>query len=106
MTAAQTLELLLLKGAQKLRLQFQRKISNFVEEQCPPVRALKPAGRLIHRARESSSFVTEELAFEQTARDRGAVEGHEAILAPRTRLVNRPRHDFLAGASLALNQDG
>jgi hypothetical protein len=41
MSTAQTLELLLLESAQKLRLEFKRKVSNFIEKQCSVVCDLK-----------------------------------------------------------------
>jgi hypothetical protein len=41
MAAAQALELLFLKDAEKFRLQLERKISNFIQKQCSAVSRLK-----------------------------------------------------------------
>jgi hypothetical protein len=50
--------------------------------------------------------MAEEFAFQQSARDRRAIEGHEPVLAARARLMNRLCDHLLAGTRFASNQDG
>jgi hypothetical protein len=61
---------------------------------------------LSHRAGKCASFVAKEFAFKQPARDRCAVNCHEAILASSASLMNCLRDYLFTGAGLALNQDG
>ncbi len=75
--AAQPFEFLLLQNPQQLRLQFERNIADFIQEQRAAVRRLETAHLLRHRAREGALFMTEELAFEKSQRNRRAVQLHE-----------------------------
>src|SRR5262249_41368896 len=102
--SAEALKLFLLKGAQEFRLELQRKISDLIQEQRSPIRCMESPDGLVHGAGEGSFFVTEELAFQQSARNRSAVECHKAVLAARSGLVNRPRDDFFARARFPLKQ--
>ena len=88
--AAEPLELLLLKSAQELRLEFERQISDFVEKQRSPVGEFQAADFLRNRSRESASFMAEEFAFEQARRNRRAVQFHERLFPARTEIVDRP----------------
>ena len=54
---------------------------------------------------ESDLFMAKERGFEQGVRNRRAVDGHERALAPRRVLVDKTRHDLLADATLAGQQD-
>ena len=56
-------------------------------------------------AGEGAALVAEELALEQLARQRRAVDRDERLRAARTRGVDVARHQLLAGAALALEQD-
>src|SRR5262245_42957377 len=47
----------------------------------------------------------EQLAFQQTARNRGTVHRHESLVPPRTSVVNRSRNYFLTGSRFAEEQD-
>ena len=53
---------------------------------------------------EGALDVAEELALDQLGGDRRAVDRHERALRARAGLVQRARHDLLAGARLALQQ--
>src|ERR1700722_3578970 len=55
--AAQALKLLLLQDAQKLGLQLERDVADFVEKNRAAVRELEAADSLRDRSRESSAFV-------------------------------------------------
>jgi hypothetical protein len=62
--ASQAFELLFLKNAEELWLQFEGQISDFIEKQRAAVSRLKSSHRLSDSAGESASLVTEELALE------------------------------------------
>src|SRR5688500_951791 len=49
--------------------------------------------------------MTKELGLEESLWDRAAVDRDEALLPAWTRLVNRARHHFLAGAGLTGDQN-
>jgi hypothetical protein len=68
--APQTLNLPLLEHSEQFGLQFQRQIADFVQEQRAAVRGLKSSDRLRDSAREGTSFVAEQFAFEQADRNR------------------------------------
>ena len=104
--AADALELALLQHAQQLRLRLERQLADLVEEQRAAVGELEAAAALLDRAGEGALLVAEELALEQLARQRGAVELDERALAARALLVDRARDELLAGAGLALDQHG
>jgi hypothetical protein len=103
--AAQALELLFLKYAEKLGLQFQRKISDFIQKQRTPVSQLEAACGLGHRSRKGASFMTEEFALQQVTGKRRAIESHKTVLAPRASLVDRSCDHLFAGTGFALNQN-
>ena len=67
----------------------------------PPDGLLELAGRALHGAGEGAALVAEQLAFDQLARDRRHVERHERTLAALAVVVQRARHQLLAGARLA-----
>src|SRR5690606_32926614 len=54
--------------------------------------------------RERSALVTEELGFDQVARDRGAVDVHEGAEGTRAIVVDRLRDQLLAGPGLPRDQ--
>jgi hypothetical protein len=87
-------------------LELEREVSNLVKKERSPIRNLEPPDGLIRSAGESSFFVTEELALQQSTRNGRTVERYKAVPAPRARLVNRTGNHFLAGASFSLNEDG
>ena len=104
---ADALELALLQHAQELRLQVERHVADLVEEERAAVGQLEAAARSRDRAGEGALLVAEELALEQLARDRGAVDRDErARRARRARLVDGARDQLLAGAGLAGDEHG
>src|ERR1700722_9193545 len=70
------------------------------------MRYLDAAGLHAIGAGEGSFFVAEEFAFEQRARDCGAIHFHPWPGAPRRPSMNHARDDVLAGSALALDQHG
>ena len=50
--------------------------------------------------------MTEEFAFQQVLRYRGAVDRQERLIFAKAMVINRAGHKFLAGATLTGNQHG
>src|ERR1700687_3301224 len=104
-SATQSFEFALLQDPQEPRLQFQRDIPNFIQEQRSVIRQLKPADLLRDRTREGSALVTKKLALEQTTRNGSAVHFYRvAPFSPAT-IMNCTRDQFLAGAGFSQQQD-
>src|SRR6059058_2018807 len=99
------LELLLLQDAQQLRLELERDLADLVEEQRAAVGHLEAADLLGDGAGEGAPLVPEELALEETGRNRGAVELHERAVAAVASVVDGPREQPLARARFAEKQD-
>ena len=104
--SSQPLELLVLQNAQQFGLQLQRNISNFVEQQSPLIRQFQSADLLAHRSGEGSLLVAEQLAFQQSRGNGGAVHLDEAALLAPAHVVNHPRYAFFAGPGFPGDQDG
>src|SRR5215207_9923320 len=71
---AHSLELLLLKNPQELRLEVQPHLADLVEQQGAVVRALERALHTLDRARERALLVAEQRALDEPLGQRGAVE--------------------------------
>jgi hypothetical protein len=103
---AHALELVLLEHAQELRLRFERQLAHLVEQERATVGELEAAAALLRRASERALLVAEELALDQLARQGGAIDFHQRPLAARAAIVDRARDELLAGAGLAVDEDG
>src|ERR1700730_5359369 len=88
MCAAQALEFVLLQPPQEFGLQFLGYIAQFVQEKSALVCHLKAADPLGDSAGEGTPLVPEQLAFEETKRDGGAVHLDECVIAPGAEVVN------------------
>src|SRR6516164_7538876 len=84
-----TLELMLLKHSEQLRLQGQRHISDFVQEQSSGIRHFKAANFLRKSPGKRASFVAEEFAFQQVKGNRRAIELYEGATAACAEVVDR-----------------
>src|SRR5204862_2673875 len=67
----------------------------------PAVRALEAAGAPTGRRGERAFLVAEDFALEQGFGNRRAVDGEERERRARTQLMDRLRHQLVAGARLA-----
>src|SRR5690606_17212708 len=85
-------------------LHLRRHVADLVEEQRPAARLLEAPLPRLDGAGERAALVSEELRFEQLARDRRRVHGDELAMRPGTVLVQRTRDELLAGARLAGDQ--
>jgi hypothetical protein len=75
--AAETLELSFLHDAKNLGLQLQRKVADLVQEQGAPVSPLEPSNTARDRPGVGATLVTEQLAFQQTCGNCGAIHLHK-----------------------------
>src|SRR5690606_26495157 len=101
---ADALERAFLEHAQQLALELERDLADLVEKQRAAVGELEAADAVAQRTRKRTAHVTEKLALEQVPRDRRAVHADQRALAPRARIVDRARDQFLARARFACDQ--
>ncbi len=80
-TFSEALELALLERTQQLGLKIEGHLADLVQKNGAAVRGFKLARAARYRARERSASVTEELAFEQSLRNRRAVDRDERFVA-------------------------
>ena len=99
--------LAVLQYTQQARLQGQRHVTDFVQEQGSaigltdaPWRPLSPS------ASESAGLVAKQLRFYQRFRQSRAVDGNKGLVLARPALVQRSRKDFFAHTRLTLQQQG
>ena len=88
----------LLQHAQQPGLRLHRHVADLVEEQRAAFGLLEAAGDAGVGAGEGALLVAEQFALDQFARDRRHVDGDERPVAPLAVIVQRARHQFLAGA--------
>src|ERR1051326_6120480 len=105
LVAADAPELALLEHAQELDLQLDRHLRDLVEEHRPALGQLEVALAALDGVRERALLMAEDLRLDQRRRDRAAVEGDERFVAPARKRVDRVRHDLLARARLADDED-
>ncbi|MCG3119097.1 MAG: hypothetical protein ALAOOOJD_01428 [bacterium] len=99
--AAEALESALLQQAQEFRLCGKAHVADLVEKQRAAIGLLKFADFAFGGARERAFFVTQKFAFQQGLRNRGAIDRKKSLIRAPAVLVNRARHQFLAGAAFA-----
>src|SRR6516164_3343838 len=98
-------ELAVLKKLQELGLQGQIELGDFIQKERAAVRQLNTAGLGTIGAREGSLFVSEQLAFEQGAGDRGAVDLDVRAGAPGRPAMDHACDDVFARAALAMDKN-
>jgi hypothetical protein len=101
---AQALHHTLLQHAQQLDLHRQRHALDLVEEQRAAVRRFELAGACLLRPGEGARLVAEEFVLHQRVGQAATVDGHEGAGLARAEVVQAARHEFLAGAGLAVDQ--
>src|SRR5262245_25814788 len=90
--------------AEELWLEVESELADFVEEEGAVAGAAYQAGLVAVGSGEGAAAVTEELTFEQVARDGSAVEGDEGFLGAIREIMDGAREDLVAGAAVALNR--
>src|SRR3989442_3083645 len=104
--AAQRAHAPLLDGREQLRLQCLRQETDLVEEDAAAARRLKESRLRTLRVREGTALEAEQLRLQQRLGNRRAVDFDEGAGRPRAGTVDDPRDEPLAGARLALDEDG
>ncbi len=99
-----TLNIAILQDAQQLRLQRQRQLADFVEEQRAVIGHLKFAAAVADSPGKRPFHVTEQLALRHALRQRRAVEVHQRVSRTRRSLMHRLRHQLLTGPRFAADQ--
>ncbi len=93
------------EGAQQLRLNLFGELANLVEKQRTAFGRLEHPGSCGVGATEGALDVAKQLALDEIARDRGAVERAQRTAAPAA-LVQRLGDELFAHAGLSLDQNG
>jgi hypothetical protein len=104
--SAHAFECLLLEHAQDLRLNAERDVADFVEQDGAAVGSLDHAELARHRAGERAALVAEQLALEQRLGNRGAIDHHHRTVEAPAVMAHRLRDQLLAGAGFAADQHG
>ena len=99
-------DLAALERAQQLDLQGGRHLGDLVQEQRAAVGFLEQAGLGDGGPGEGAPHVAEQLRLQQRLRHRAAVHRHERTGRSRAGVVDGLGDDLLAGAGLALDQQG
>src|SRR5690349_24640903 len=104
MVRTDTLEALLLEHAKNFCLCPQAHIAHFVQEERAVIGFLEFANFVFTGAREAALDVPEELGLDQFLGNRGAIYLYKWLAAAQTGGVERAGDQFLAGATLAINE--
>ena len=99
-------DLAVLDDAQEFDLRGHRHVADFVEEERPAVGVLEAALAGREGPGERAFLVSEEFALQDAFAEGGAVEGDEVAAAAGRVVVQGLGDEFLAGAALALDEDG
>src|SRR5215467_2829181 len=97
----ESLEFLLLQDAQQFRLKLERNIPNLVQKQRPFVREFKASDFLRDCSSECSFFVSEQVTFQKSKRNRRAIKFHKSSILAAAQIVNCARDQFFTGSRLA-----
>ena len=102
--SAEALEFLLLERRAGASAGARGDLADLVEEERPAVGGFEASDPLSDRTGEGAALVTEELALEETGRDRGAIQVDERPPPSRAALVDLACDELLARSRLALDQ--
>jgi hypothetical protein len=102
----ESLELLLLKHAQKLGLKLDRQFANFIEEKRTSVGGLKTPYSMCQSSSEGASFMSKEFALDQRCRNGRAVNCYKPLLAAGACIMNGSCDDFLPCTRFTLDKHG
>ena len=104
--AANPIKMTVRQNPQQTSLQLGGHVADLVEKQGPPFCLLEatPTHRL--GAGEGAALVTEELTFEQIARNSGRVESHERLVSAGTVAMQSACDQLFSGSRFARHQHG
>src|SRR6516225_2432580 len=94
------------KNTQKFCLRFQGHLANLIEKQRALVRRFEQPAAAPVRARESSSFMAKQLAFEQRRWQPRAIDCHKRVFRARAGSMDSSGNEFLPCSRFAKNQYG
>ena len=94
-----------LQRAQKLCLDLQRHVANFIEEHGAAVGLFEQSFAVVISARKSAAPVAEEFALQQSGRQCRAVQCDQRMIAARAVAMDGARHQLFPGPALAADQD-
>src|ERR1039457_3763442 len=103
--AAHAPERAALQNSQELRLHFQGKISNFVQEDCRAGGKLESALLAGHRTGEGALLVAEQFGLDDAGRQGGAVNSDQRLVPQLTGLVHGAGNQLLSGLGFSENED-
>jgi hypothetical protein len=104
MRTSQAFELMFLQDPKKLGLQLGWDIADLIEKEGASVGQFESARPLGDCAREGATLVAEQLAFEQTKRNSGAIHLDEGVMTAVTHVVNRLCYAAFAGSGFTQDQ--
>ena len=97
---------LVVQEAQQGRLQLQRQVSDFVQQQGAAVGGQQQArAAFAPGAGKGTAGIAKQLGFKELTGQRRAIDGHKLAASP-AHLVCKTGQQFFAGAGFALQQDG
>ena len=104
--AADPIEMPVAQHAQQSRLEVERHVADFVEEERAALGLLEAAAAHGLRAGKCAALMAKEFAFEKILWNRRGVDCDEGPIGARRMLVQRTRDQFLARARFAGDQHG
>src|SRR5713101_155162 len=99
------LKALLFEDAQDFGLRAEAHVADFVEEERAAVGLLELADLVLEGAGEAALDVAEQFGLDELFRDGGAIDFHEGAFVAQAGRVQRARHQLLARAALAIDED-
>ena len=103
--SAEALELAILQNSQQFHLKCWTDLADLIEKQRSSIGQFKSAFLPAVRAGESSLLISEQFRFEESVRKRGAAHLNQRLQSSRRRGMNRVGDHFLAGSTLACDQN-
>src|SRR5258708_5856573 len=91
---------------EQLGLDVRIDVSDLIQKKCAAMTDFEQAGFGADGAGKSAAFVAKQLRLQEFAGEAGTIQIDEGLLRPRPVLVKPGGKNSLAGAGLALNQDG
>src|SRR6201993_1829309 len=103
-SASQALELLFLQNAQKLRLQAERQVTDFVQEESAVISHFESANFLCHGPGKGTLLVPEQLALQEIEGYGSTVKLHAGASPACTQIVNCMGDQFLPRSGFSQDQ--
>ncbi len=96
-----------MEDPEQRRLEFQRKVADFIQEHRASVGHFKEPGlAAFPGSGEGTVRIAEQLAFQQVPVQSGTVDGHKGTVLPGTGIVDPLGEHLLAGARFAVDHHG